>query len=94
MDKQKTTLEVERRQESPTEIHIARQYAGLTPRDRRLLLGASLRLLVQRFECGQPILKDDVARLASLADVIRARAKQFKPKPPNRTDRTAPSRAT
>lgn len=46
----------------------------LTPEDRRLLLGASLRLLGHRFVCGQPILQDDVIRVASLADDARERA--------------------
>jgi hypothetical protein len=39
-----------------------------TREDRRLLLGASLRLLGHRFSCGKPILQDDVVRVASLAD--------------------------
>jgi hypothetical protein len=42
----------------------------LTPEDRRLLLGASLRLLGHRFSCGKPILQDDVIRVASLADDV------------------------
>jgi len=40
----------------------------LTPEDRRLLLGASLRLLGHRYIYGKPILQDDVIRVASLAD--------------------------
>jgi hypothetical protein len=42
--------------------------------DRRLLLGSSLRLLRHRFVCGKPILRDDVLRVASLADDARERA--------------------
>jgi hypothetical protein len=40
----------------------------LSHEDRRLLLGASLRLLGRRFSCGKPILQSDVIRAASLAD--------------------------
>ena len=40
----------------------------LTPGGRRLLLGASIRLLYQRFSCGQPILQNDLARLSQFAD--------------------------
>ncbi len=44
------------------------QRKPLNPEDRRLLLGASLRLLGHRFVCGKPIFKDDVIRVAALAD--------------------------
>jgi hypothetical protein len=40
----------------------------LTPEDRRLLLGASLRLLGHRYANGKPIFSDDVIRVASMAD--------------------------
>ena len=40
----------------------------LTAEDRRLLLGASLRVLGHRYASGQPIVSDDVIRVASLAD--------------------------
>jgi hypothetical protein len=40
----------------------------LTRADRRLLLGASLRLLAVKFSHGRPILQNDVLRLAPLAD--------------------------
>ena len=40
----------------------------LTSEDRRLLLGASLRVLGHRFICGKTIFKDDVIRVVSLAD--------------------------
>lgn len=46
----------------------------LTPEDRRLLLGASLRLLGHRFVCSQPILQNDVIRVASLADDVERAA--------------------
>jgi hypothetical protein len=47
---------------------------SLLPEDRRLLLGASIRLLRHRFACGKPILQDDVIRIASLADDALGRA--------------------
>jgi len=40
----------------------------LAPEDRHLLLGASLQLLGRRFRSGKAILRDDVIRVASLAD--------------------------
>jgi hypothetical protein len=46
----------------------------LSSSDRRLLLGASLRLLGHRFICGKPILQDDVMRVASLADDVERAA--------------------
>lgn len=48
--------------------------APLSPEDRRLLLGASLRLLGHRFTCGKSILQGDVLRVASLADDAMERA--------------------
>ena len=42
--------------------------SALTPEDRRLLLGANLRLLGYRFNTGKGIFADDLLRLASLAD--------------------------
>lgn len=65
MDKTNVTLEVESRQE---------ELALESSADRRLLLGASLRLLGHRFSSGKPILQDDVIRVASLADDARERA--------------------
>jgi hypothetical protein len=41
---------------------------SLTRADRRLLLGASLRLICHRFLHGQPIFQDDVIRIATFAD--------------------------
>ena len=46
----------------------------LRPEDRRLLLGASIRLLRHRFACGKPIFQEDVIRIASLADDAMGRA--------------------
>jgi hypothetical protein len=46
----------------------------LTRADRRLLLGASLRLLAHRFSSGRPIFQDDVIRVATLADDAMGRA--------------------
>jgi hypothetical protein len=40
----------------------------LSPEDRRLLLGASVRLLGHLFVCGKPILQGDLIRVESLAD--------------------------
>lgn len=57
------TLELEPRQESHEK--------PLTPDDRRLLLGACLRLLGYRFVNGKPIFRDDVIRVAALADDAR-----------------------
>jgi hypothetical protein len=36
--------------------------------DRRLLLGASIRVLQDRFVHGRPICRDDIVRVAALAD--------------------------
>ena len=41
--------------------------------DRRLLLGASLRLLARRFSSGRPILRADLARLFSFSDDVERR---------------------
>jgi len=46
----------------------------LSREDRRLLLGATIRLLAHRFSCGQPIFQGDVLRTASLADDVSERA--------------------
>lgn len=55
--------------------HSARQAdISLTREDRRILLGASLRLLGRRFSCGKRISQDDVLRVASLADDASERA--------------------
>lgn len=64
MNKRSLTFEIESRQGS-SEGPLA--YAGA----RRLLLGASIRLLGDRFRCGQPILQGDLLRLSQLADDAR-----------------------
>jgi len=60
MDNPSLTLEIEPRQDS--------NQIELTAGARRLLLGASLRLLGHRFSRGQLILRDDLLRAATLAD--------------------------
>ena len=64
MDSTKFTLTLESSQENDSAI--------LTPEDRRLLLGASLRLLGYRYVYRKPILQDDVIRVASLTDDAEA----------------------
>jgi hypothetical protein len=66
MDNTSFTLEIEPRQ-------VFRETV-LTPEDRRLLLGASIRLLGHRYAIGKPILQDDVIRVASLADDVERAA--------------------
>lgn len=66
VDSTEFTLTVEPSQES--------HQTCITPEDRRLLLGASIRLLGRRFSCGKPVLYDDVIRVASLADDVMERA--------------------
>jgi hypothetical protein len=54
------------------QVYIKKKHpviASLSSKDCRLLLGASLRLLVHRFSCGQSIYRDDLIRLVSLVDV-------------------------
>ncbi len=63
----KNSGEIQSRRKVGVDVFLARA-------DRRLLLGASLRLLAHRFSCGKPILRDDVARVASLADDAVERA--------------------
>jgi hypothetical protein len=46
----------------------------LSGSDRRLLLGASLRVLHDRFSHGRPIFESDLLRVASLADDAMERA--------------------
>jgi hypothetical protein len=40
----------------------------LSRSDRRILLGASLRLLLRRLASGRPVFRSDVVRAAALAD--------------------------
>jgi len=51
--------------EAPQE---SQQFSDISREDRRLLLGASIRLLGHRFSCGKLILRDDLLRVSSLAD--------------------------
>jgi hypothetical protein len=41
---------------------------GLSPEDRRVLLGSMLRWLMRRYRCGQPVRRNDLCRLPALAD--------------------------
>jgi len=54
--------------------HSPESSESLSPADRRLLLGASLRLLSYRFTSGKPISQADVLHVASLADDAGGRA--------------------
>lgn len=54
--------------ESQKELDQQQASAPISVEDRRLLLGASIRLLGRRFSRGKPILHDDVIRVAALAD--------------------------
>jgi hypothetical protein len=77
VDTTNCTLEVGTRQDFRGATHpskLKQDEPPLTPEDKRLLLGASLRLLGHRFVCGKPILRDDVIRVASLADNAAERA--------------------
>lgn len=76
MDTTNCTLEVGTRQDfreraNPSELHGE---THLSPEDRRLLLGASLRLLGHRFHMGKSILQDEVIRVATLADDAQERS--------------------
>lgn len=53
---------------TPNSPELQEHESFVTAEDRRILLGASIRLLGRRFHCGKSILKDDVVRLALLAD--------------------------
>ena len=57
--------------------------------DRRLLLGASLRLLAAKFSHGRPIFQNEVLRLALLAD-DGARAQQHDSEVSDRRKQTLP----
>jgi len=73
MDRSNVSLDVGGRQDFRGAANFSEVRDGeisLTPADRRLLLGASLRLLGHRFICGKPILQSDVIRAASLADDV------------------------
>jgi hypothetical protein len=71
MDNQNLALEIVTRQDFRCDVHrtdLNHDEPPLNPEDRRLLLGASLRLLGNRFTCGKKILQEDVIRIASFAD--------------------------
>lgn len=69
LDKTNSTLEAGKRQDFRGAANSPEtQSDEISRADRRLLLGASLRLLARRFSVGQPISQDDVIRAASLAD--------------------------
>jgi len=71
------TVELSTRQEfhRGTNSSELQQHESLvSPKDRRLLLGASLRLLGRRFSCGKTILQAHVVRMASLADDVTEHA--------------------
>jgi hypothetical protein len=70
MDESNLTLETDERQD----FHSAVDAIPLARANRRLLLGASLRLLGHRFISGKPIFQADVLRVASLADDAVERA--------------------
>jgi hypothetical protein len=63
-----TSLQQIEQEESRSGARSSASNFSLAPEDRRLLLGASLRLLGRRFSCGKPILQSDVIRVVSLAD--------------------------
>lgn len=73
MDSSNVALEVGGRQDfhgAATFSEVPDRESSLTRADRRLLLGASLRLLGHRFSSGKPIFRNDVIRAASLADDV------------------------
>lgn len=77
MDTTNCTLEAGTRQDVPGGAHQSepkRDECLLTPSDRRLLLGASLRLLAARFSHGRPIFQSDVIHVSSLCDDAAERA--------------------
>jgi hypothetical protein len=41
---------------------------GLSPEDRRIFFGSMLRWVTRRFRGGKPVLRNDLLRLAALAD--------------------------
>lgn len=77
MDRNNVALETDERQDSQgaaKSSEVAVGESSLSRADRRLLLGASLRLLGRRFISGKPISQVDVLRVASLADDVSERA--------------------
>ena len=78
MNKTNSTLVAESRQDLHETIR--------TPEDRRLLLGAYLRLLCHRHICGKPILQNDVIRMVSLTNDVE--------KPDEQHDRRADAQSS
>ena len=74
MDRTEVTREVSWRQDFNDAADASNPAIRLSQPDRRLLLGASLRVLQDRFSHGRPIFQSDVLRIATLADDARERA--------------------
>jgi hypothetical protein len=68
VNRTKSTREVSRRQDCNGAVEPSNPGVPLSRPNRRLLLGASLRVLHDRFSHGRPIFQSDVLRVASLAD--------------------------
>jgi hypothetical protein len=71
VDRTKVTREVGWRQDFNDAADALNPAIPLSRPDRRLLLGASLRVLHDRFSHGRTILAADVLRVASLGDDAR-----------------------
>jgi hypothetical protein len=74
VDKAEVTREVRWRQDFNGAAEASKPELSLSRPDRRLLLGASLRVLHDRFSHGRPIFQSDVLRVATLADDATERA--------------------
>ena len=74
MDSRNVTPELGERQDFNDAAQASKPELSLTRPDRRLLLGASLRVLQDRFSHGRPIFQSDVLRVATLADDAREQA--------------------
>ena len=74
MSKGNVTLDRSTRQDFNDAADPLNPAIPLSRTDRRLLLGASLRVLQDRFSHGRPIFQSDVLRVATLADDAREHA--------------------
>jgi hypothetical protein len=74
VDREKVTREVSWRQDFNDAADALNPAIPLSRHDRRLLLGASLRVLQNRFSRGRPIFQSDVLRVVMLADDAREHA--------------------
>jgi hypothetical protein len=74
VDNSKGTREVGWRQDFKGAADSSNPEIPLSRPDRRLLLGASLRVLQDRFSHGRPIFQSDVLRVVTLADDAREQA--------------------